>query len=81
VTFESNGFLAGTELLVKAMLAGYRVVEFPAVLYARVFGVSKAKLARTILAHLKFQMRVLLHRIKLMPLVEVRTAVGGEEWA
>jgi dolichol-phosphate mannosyltransferase len=80
VTFESNGFLAGTELLVKAMLAGYRVVEFPAVLYARVFGVSKAKLARTILAHLKFQMRVLLHRIKLMPLVEARTAVGGEGW-
>ena len=63
VTFESNGFLAGTELLVKAMLAGYRVVEYPAVLHARVFGVSKAKLVHTILAHLNFQARVLLHRL------------------
>lgn len=67
VSFESDGFLAGTELLVKGMLMGYRVAEYPAVLHSRVFGTSKAKLVRTILAHLRFQARILLHRLKLMP--------------
>lgn len=70
VSFESDGFLAGTELLVKGMLMGYRLAEYPAVLHSRVFGASKAKLARTILAHLSFQTRVLLHRLDLASLVE-----------
>ncbi len=65
ISFESDGFLAGTELMVKAMLKGYRVKEFPAALYRRMFGVSKAKLMRTIKAHLKFQGEVLLVRLKL----------------
>jgi dolichol-phosphate mannosyltransferase len=68
VTFQSNGFLAGTELMVKAMLKGYRVAEFPAVLYSRAYGVSKAKLMRTIIAHLRFQGQVLLHRLRLATL-------------
>lgn len=63
VHFESNGFLSVTELLVKGRLKGYRVVEFPAVLYRRVFGVSKVKLLRTIFDHLQFQFRVLLYRL------------------
>jgi dolichol-phosphate mannosyltransferase len=62
VPFESDGFLAGTELMVKAMLSGYRVVEYPSVLHRRAFGASKAKIACTIWAHLKFQSSVLLHR-------------------
>ncbi|MGL4649391.1 MAG: glycosyltransferase family 2 protein, partial [Caldilineaceae bacterium] len=61
--FESDGFLAGTELMVKAMLQGCRVVEFPTVLHARAAGVSKAKLLRTIRAHLAFQGDVLRHRL------------------
>jgi dolichol-phosphate mannosyltransferase len=69
ISFKSNGFLAGTELMVKGMLKGYKVVEFPAVLYSRVFGTSKAKLARTIWAHLSFQWQVLLHRMRLVQLV------------
>jgi len=69
ISFKSNGFLAGTELMVKGMLKGYKVVEFPAVLYSRVFGTSKAKLARTIKAHLSFQWQVLLHRMRLVQLV------------
>ncbi len=79
VSFSSNGFLAGTEILVKAMLMGYRVAEYPAVLYSRVFGTSKAKLMRTILAHLGFQARVLLHRLNLVPLVEPHKAQGAQE--
>jgi dolichol-phosphate mannosyltransferase len=76
VTFESDGFLAGTELLVKAMLMGYRVAEYPAVLYSRVHGVSKAKLTRTILAHLGFQARVCLHRVGVRAVVKASTAAG-----
>jgi len=68
ISFQSDGFLAGTELMVKGMLKGYQVREFPAVLYRRVFGVSKAKLLRTIWAHLKFQGQVLLYRMKLKPI-------------
>ncbi len=60
VPFESNGFLAGTELLVNAMRMGFQVAEYPTVLRSRVLGVSKAKLARTIQAHLNFQVRTLM---------------------
>jgi dolichol-phosphate mannosyltransferase len=65
IQFQSDGFLAGTELMVKAMLKGYKVKEFPAELYRRMFGASKAKLMRTIMAHLKFQGRVLLSKVHL----------------
>lgn len=74
VTFESEGFLAGTELLVKAMLKGYRVAEYPTVLHVRTVGRSKARLVRTTLAHLSFQWRVLLHRVGLRRLVEAAHA-------
>lgn len=55
VSFTSSGFLGGTELLVKSMLMGYCVAEYPTVLFARAHGTSKAKILRTILAHLRFQ--------------------------
>ncbi len=47
------------------MQRGYVVAEYPTVLHARVAGVSKAKLMRTIRAHLAFQRRILLYRIGL----------------
>jgi dolichol-phosphate mannosyltransferase len=81
VPFESDGYLAGTELLVNGMLMGFRVVEYPAVLHSRVLGTSKTKLARTILAHLKFQARVLLRRLNLAPSVKPREVMGGQKWA
>ncbi len=62
IDFEADGFLAGTELLVFALQRGYVVAEYPTVLHAREVGVSKAKLVRTIRAHLGFQGRVLLQR-------------------
>jgi len=49
--------------MVKAMLKGYRVDEFPAALHRRVFGVSKARLIQTIKSHLIFQTRLLFHRL------------------
>jgi dolichol-phosphate mannosyltransferase len=81
IPFKSDGYLAGTELLVKTMLMGYRVTEYPTVLHRRVFGVSKAKLARTVLAHLRFQSAVLLHRLRLVRLEEPRQAKEGQQWA
>jgi dolichol-phosphate mannosyltransferase len=68
VPFYSTGFLAGTELMVNAMLMGYKVVEYPTVLHSRAAGASKAKILRIIRAHLKFQWSVLLRRLKLAPL-------------
>ena len=66
ISFSSNGFLAGTEVLVKALLKGYRVAEFPAVLHRRMYGVSKAKIAETIFSHLRFQGRIFLYRLQQM---------------
>lgn len=74
VPFESNGFLAGTELMVNAMMMGYHVAEYPAVLHSRMHGASKAKITRTILAHLGYQLDVLLRRLHLKPRVQPRAA-------
>jgi len=63
IPFAADDFLGQTELMVKAMLKGYKVDEFPAALHRRMFGVSKAKLLRTIKSHLGFQARLLLHRL------------------
>jgi dolichol-phosphate mannosyltransferase len=63
IPFAADDFLGATELMVKAMLRGYRVDEFPAALHRRMFGVSKAKLIKTIYSHLNFQTRLLLHRL------------------
>jgi dolichol-phosphate mannosyltransferase len=64
IRFNSDGFLGGTEMLVNAFLNGYRVAEFPAVLHKRMYGVSKAKIAQTIISHLNFQGWILLNRIQ-----------------
>jgi dolichol-phosphate mannosyltransferase len=65
VSFASNDFLGGTELLVKALLDGFRAAEFPAVLHKRMYGVSKARIASTVRSHLKFMGWVLLQRLRL----------------
>ncbi len=63
IPFSADDFLGQTELMVKAMLKGYKVDEFPAALHRRMFGVSKAKLIKTIKSHLGFLTRLLLHRL------------------
>jgi dolichol-phosphate mannosyltransferase len=68
VAFESDGFLAGTELLVRAVLCGYRVAELPVTLSARSFGSSKIRLGRTMLEHLKFMARLSLHQLSIQRL-------------
>lgn len=60
---EATGFLMPAEFLANAMLLGYRVAEFPTVLHVRRYGQSKARIARIILAHLRFQMRLIGYRL------------------
>jgi len=52
VSFESNGFSATTELLLRAAHQGYKVAEVPMVLKSRTIGVSKMKVMYTIRTHL-----------------------------
>jgi len=64
IRFISDDFLAGTEILVNALLRGYQVAEFPAVLYKRLYGVSKARILQTIISHISFQIWILNYRIR-----------------
>jgi dolichol-phosphate mannosyltransferase len=68
ISFHADDYLAGTELMVKAILKGFKVAEYPAALHRRVFGVSKARLIQTIISHLGFQANLLLHRLRIRSL-------------
>ncbi len=59
VPSTANGFLMPAEWVSNALLLGYRVAEFPTVLHVRQYGQSKAKVLRIILAHLRFQARLI----------------------
>lgn len=77
--FGSDGFLAGTEILVNALKAGYQVAEYPTVLHSRVQGTSKARLLRTIRAHLQYQGHILLARVHVVraPWADVAPGAGA----
>jgi hypothetical protein len=60
---SNPGFLGTAELLVRVLRAGGRVVEHPCVLEARLFGVSKMRVLRTIRGHLGLLWRVLWRQI------------------
>lgn len=61
VKIKSNGFIGVTELLIFAILNGYRVKEFPTTIYGRTFGQSKIKTLKVIKQHL----RLILYTLKL----------------
>jgi dolichol-phosphate mannosyltransferase len=65
-TTHADGFVMFTELLVEAMLAGYRVAEYPAILRVRRYGQSKARVARITRSHLRYQMTVIRRRIQML---------------
>jgi hypothetical protein len=50
---QESGFLGVAEMLGRLDLDGGRIIEFPAVLEVRLFGISKMKTAHTVLGHLK----------------------------
>lgn len=60
---RETGFLGVAEMLGKLDLAGGRIVEFPAVLDVRLFGISKMKTVKTIGGHLKLLTRLAKHRL------------------
>jgi dolichol-phosphate mannosyltransferase len=72
VTTESSGYVVMAELLAKAIVAGYRVTEFPTVLHVRKHGQSKARIGRIIVQHLRLQARLAAWR--LAALVGLRSA-------
>ncbi len=72
---QATGFLMVTELIVGAMLAGYKVAEFPAVLRVRRYGQSKAKIWQITRSHLHFQVDVLKRR--LMMLLQPTRSIRG----
>jgi dolichol-phosphate mannosyltransferase len=63
VPSQANGFLMPAEFLANAILLGYRVAEYPTVLHVRRYGQSKARVARIILAHLRFQANLIWLRL------------------
>jgi hypothetical protein len=60
---DETGFLGVAEMLGRLDLDGGTIVEFPAVLEVRLFGLSKMRTARTILGHLKLLSRLTRMRI------------------
>lgn len=55
---ESDDFIATAELLVRTLLAGYRVRQMPTVIFDRLHGQSKLRTLRTITSHLTFMWRL-----------------------
>ena len=58
-----SGFLGVAEMLGRLDLDGGTIVEFPAVLEVRLFGISKMKTAKTIVGHLKLLTRLIKMRL------------------
>lgn len=73
IPFESDGFLANTELLVNALRAGFKVTEFPAVLHQREFGQSSIKVARVTMLHLKYIAQIIRNSLPLIRSPSVNT--------
>ncbi len=53
IKFQSNGFPAVTEILIKGLLAGFKVEEIPIPLGTRVHGESKMNFQQAIRGHLE----------------------------
>jgi polysaccharide deacetylase family protein (PEP-CTERM system associated) len=50
---KEKGFLGVAEMLGKLDISGGKIIEYPAILDVRLFGISKMKTVRTIFGHLK----------------------------
>jgi len=58
-SFEDDGFLFGTELMINAIRGGFKVKEYPTILNSRAFGESSIRIAKVTKSHLKYQSRLL----------------------
>jgi len=59
VKITNNDFMAVAQLLIFAILKGYKVKEYPTTLHVRKFGTSKMKLFKVIWSHFKFILFIL----------------------
>lgn len=59
-----DGFLMVTQMLVEAILAGYRVAEYPTVLQVRQVGTSKAKILRITRTHVRYMAGLIGRRLR-----------------
>lgn len=64
VSFEEDGFVSASEILIRAAEAGYRIVEIPMTLHSRKIGHSKMKILRTIRGHIRLIVTTLGRRIQ-----------------
>jgi dolichol-phosphate mannosyltransferase len=62
VPFHADGFAGVTEILLRASHQGYRIAEVPMVLHSRVAGVSKMKVMRSMVMHLRLMLQALAWR-------------------
>lgn len=68
VLFEADDFIATAELLIRSILKGYRIKEYPTVVYERKFGRSKLRTFKTIFGHLGMLRKLQSGRIALVKL-------------
>lgn len=61
--FESDGFVAMAEILIKLVKKGYIVIEFPAILTVRKYGSSSVRILALIKDHLILLTRIILKRL------------------
>jgi dolichol-phosphate mannosyltransferase len=73
VPTTAEGYLVMSELLVGALLAGFRVAEYPAVLRVRRYGQSKAKVWSITRSHLRFQAGILWRRLTSLGRAQARS--------
>jgi dolichol-phosphate mannosyltransferase len=59
-----NGFLMVTQMLVEAILAGYRVAEYPTTLQVRQVGTSKARIVRITKTHLRYMTELIGRKLR-----------------
>jgi dolichol-phosphate mannosyltransferase len=64
VSFEEDGFVSASEILIRAAEAGFQIIEVPMTLHSRKIGHSKMKIARTIRGHLRLIGSTLARRIQ-----------------
>ncbi len=64
IQFQANGFLSTAEILADVIRKDFKIKEYPAQLQLRQYGVSKIKIAKVIVEHLRFISKLFLQRLK-----------------
>ncbi len=75
---KETGFLGVAEMLGKLDITGGKIIEYPANLEVRLFGISKMKTARTIFGHLRLLSRLSNERL-FRKNIAIDTSISEEE--